>query len=216
MATVLFANSTDFQQKKTINELVAPFSELTKKRALRYQFPQDAYNFILGRILLKEALKKIGVPPSTIENLHYGEDGKPFLEGIKFSIAHSQHLVACAFHPSEEVGLDIEFPRNLKKTHFRHCFNDIEWASIEADVSMHTFYQYWTQKEAILKVNGAGLSRLMDIELLSTSYARFYENAEKTNYSEWNLHNFHLKGEEAYACLCTSKPFTIEMIEVLP
>jgi len=216
MATILYANSADFQRKTTLNDLISSFSELTQKRALRYQFSQDAYNFILGRILLKEALKKISVPPSTIENLHYGEDGKPFLEGIKFSIAHSQNLVACAFHPSEELGLDIEFPRKLNRAHFKHCFNEIEWAAIQQDQSMDTFYLYWTQKEAILKVNGAGLNRLMDIELLDQTAARFYADEQKADYSTWRLHNFRLEGEEAYACLCMEKMMDVETIKTTP
>ena len=43
--TVNYANSFDFQQIITLEELLKKIPESMQSRALRYRFPQDAYNY---------------------------------------------------------------------------------------------------------------------------------------------------------------------------
>ena len=202
MTTIYYTQSSRIETKIPLASLLKQLPNSFSERALRYQFPQDAYNFVLGRLMLKKALKTVGLSERCLNEMTYNEEGKPLIEGISFSISHSQDLVACAFCATGNIGLDVEFPRDIKRAHFRHCFNDQEWALIQADKSRQTFYQYWTQKEAILKANGAGLADLLAIDIKSPTLAHFY-NKESLRQTTWNLKALQLGDSRAYACLCT-------------
>lgn len=202
MITTYYAKSSVFEAQISLEALLSYLPEEFSERALRYQFPQDAYNFVLGRLMLKKALKSLALSDKSLNAISYNEAGKPLIEGISFSISHSQDLVACAFAERGNIGLDVEYPRAIKRTHFRHCFNDREWELIQKDESMHTFYQYWTQKEAILKANGLGLAYLLAIEIENPSLAYFHHKEILTP-STWHLKMLKLATSAAYVCLCT-------------
>lgn len=213
MITTYYTKSSAFEAQITLEVLLKQLPEHFSARALRYQFPEDAYNFVLGRLMLKKALKTLGLPVECLNEMTYNEEGKPLIDGISFSISHSQDLVACAFCATGNIGLDVEFPRDITRTHFRHCFNDQEWALIEKDESRHTFYQYWTQKEAILKANGVGLAHLLAIDIKNPTLAHFY-NKETLTQTTWNLKTVNLGDSLAYACLCTDLEVGVSLEEL--
>ncbi|MFT5648393.1 MAG: 4'-phosphopantetheinyl transferase [Aureispira sp.] len=213
MITTYYTKSSAFEAQITLEALLKQLPEHFSARALRYQFPEDAYNFILGRLMLKKALKTLGLPVECLNKMTYNEEGKPLIEGISFSISHSQDLVACAFSATGNIGLDVEFPRDITRTHFRHCFNDQEWALIQNDESRHTFYQYWTQKEAILKANGVGLAHLLAIDIKNPTLAHFY-NKETLIQTTWNLKAMNLGDSLAYVCLCTDLEVEVSLEEL--
>lgn len=202
MITIYYANSSAFEAEYQLEDLLIHLPKAFSKRAFRYQFSQDAYNFVLGRLMLKKALNALNLPEKCLNEIIYNKEKKPLLKEISFSISHSKDLVACAFSQTGNVGLDVEFPRAIQRDHFRHCFNDQEWALIQQDESMHTFYQFWTQKEAILKANGVGLAHLLAIDIKAAGQAYFYNKATSTQ-TAWNLKNLTLGDSEAYVCLCT-------------
>lgn len=194
MTTILIAKSSDFQENIELNSLLAYLPSSFKVKANRYRFKQDAYNFTLGRLMLKEGLDRIGVPLDSLKNIYFNTYEKPLLDGLSFSISHSQNLVACAFAKEGDIGLDIEVPRELKKEHFRRSFSSDEWAEIDSDQTMDTFYKYWTQKESILKAVGVGLDRLLDIKIEGNK-------AELSN-KKLNIQSLDIEG--AYGCLCSN------------
>lgn len=211
MVIIYYAKSSDFQEKTPLQNLLAQLPPSFEKRALRYRFAQDAYNFVLGRLLLKKGLEHFGLSVEMLATMHYNKEEKPFINGLSFSISHSNDLVACAFAETGDIGLDVEFPRTIKREHFKRSFNEEEWAEIQRDKTMHTFYTYWTQKEAILKANGAGLAHLLEIKIQNDSLAYF-----GTKKKPFYLNSFQFAGEAAYACLCTDweTGMTVEKIEV--
>lgn len=209
-ALILYANSDDFQKEKSLAELLKLLPDAMQVRAYRYKFAQDAYNFVLGRLLLKKALSKMGFSEDILNDIYYNKEEKPMLEDVAFSISHSQYLVACAVTKKGQIGLDIEIPRNIKKENFRHCFNDHEWAKIIADNTLHTFYTYWTQKEAVLKVNGVGLNRLMDMEILEGEKTAYFFDSEVRK--SFVLNNFLI--EKAYICICSNLNLEVQIEQV--
>lgn len=198
MTTVYYAKSSDFQEKISLKKLLLQLPPSFEERALRYHFAQDAYNFVLGRLLLKKGVECLNLPIANLAKMRYNKEEKPLVNGLSFSISHSKDLVACAFAATGKIGLDVEFPRKIKREHFAHYFNEKEWATIQADKSMHTFYKYWTQKEAILKANGMGLAHLLAIRIENDSLAYFGEKGK-----QFYLKSFWFDQETAYACLCT-------------
>lgn len=203
MIEIYYAKSSEWEKQATLSSLLRHLPEKISERALRYRFSIDAYNFVLGRLMLKKALKESGLSEELLKEIYYNEAEKPLIQGLSFSISHSQDLVACAFSKEGNIGLDVEFPRSIQREHFRHCFNEKEWSLIQIDKSMHTFYRFWTQKEAILKANGVGLGHLLNITIKDETTADFY-NEETNKSSTWNLKNLKFDNSEAYACLCTN------------
>lgn len=208
MTPILYASSSQLQAAFSLTEMLSLLPDNVANRAGRYQQPQDAYNFVLGRLLLRQALIRSKLPVDLLETIQYTSTDKPFLEGLSFSISHSKEWVACAFSEEQEVGLDVEVPRGLNKAHFRHCFSLKEWDEIVADEGMHTFYQYWTAKEAVLKATGLGLGHLLDMTVVDLQKA-YVKLPEEEQASQWRLQHFALEGSPAYCCLCAKRILTV-------
>nr|BAP47693.1 polyunsaturated fatty acid synthase PfaE [Aureispira marina] len=215
MLHLLYINSAVVQATYTLTELLLLLPDSVKERTLRYQQPQDAYNFVLGRLLLQQALLEKGGAAEELEAIQYSSNQKPWLPSLNFNISHSQEWVACAFSSEQAVGLDIEVPRPLKKTHFRHCFSLKEWDEITADVGMHTFYQYWTAKEAVLKAQGLDLGHLLDMTIVDLKEV-YVKLPQENQITRWQLQHFSLDNSPAYACLCAKfvKDFSINLLDV--
>ena len=86
--------------------------------------------------------------------------GKPYLpDGPHFSISHCKSGLA-VIAADTPVGIDIESPtRSVSPELIAHTMNDIEQARIrESDNPTNTFIRLWTQKEAVLKCLGTGIT----------------------------------------------------------
>ncbi|MGH1339786.1 MAG: 4'-phosphopantetheinyl transferase family protein [Aureispira sp.] len=202
MTPIFYINSKRVEATHSLTALLQFLPDNVGNRAVRYRQPQDAYNFVLGRLLLRRALLENSLPATELEAIEYTAIDKPFLPDLHFSITHSKEWVACSFSTDQEVGLDVEVPRVLKKAHFRHCFSQKEWDEIMDDESLHTFYQYWTAKEAVLKATGLGLGHLLDMTVVDLQEV-YVKLPEEDQASHWQLQHFALDGSPAYGCLCT-------------
>ena len=88
----------------------------------------------------------------------------------------------------------------MNKKHFRHCFDKREWQLIESDPTMHQFFLFWTQKEAILKAVGVGLTALNDITTVNPNRAFInYKNDLK----EMHMLSLDLGINNLYTCFCS-------------
>lgn len=88
----------------------------------------------------------------------YNEHGAPHLEhGPCFSISHCKHGIAVAISETP-IGIDIEHIRTAKPELVARTMNEKEqaeiWAAASPDI---TFTRLWTQKEAVLKLQGTGI-----------------------------------------------------------
>lgn len=182
-------------------DLIGNLPEIMHERALRYKSEQAGYNFILGRMLLKEGLKNLGMLKE-FENLQYHPGGKPFLKDVFFSISHSDTKVVCAITSEGEIGIDIEKIKQVELESFKAFFTEKEWAEINSASSpLDKFYWFWTRKESIVKALGVTLSHLHKIEVDATK-DHFIENGKM-----WYLKDLHF-GKEFYAALCSEFPTT--------
>lgn len=101
----------------------------------------------------------------------YAEHGKPFLrssngegviEGVDFSISHCKRAVGVALH-DKPVGLDVESFRTAKESLVQRTMNEAERELIlHANNPDRMFTRLWTQKEAVLKMEGSGLVDHLD------------------------------------------------------
>ena len=91
----------------------------------------------------------------------YNEHGAPRLEhGPCFSISHCKHGIAVAIS-EKPIGIDIEYLREAKPELVARTMNEEEQAKIWAAESPNiAFTQLWTQKEAVLKMQGTGITSI--------------------------------------------------------
>jgi 4'-phosphopantetheinyl transferase len=158
-------------------ELLSP-DELT--RAARYLSSELGRRFIACRGQVRRILAAyVNASP---ENLRFplGQHGKPALElagsvaDHRFNVSNSQSLALCAVTLRHEIGVDVEFVREVRdvETLARRFFAREEIDALhtlpEAE-RLKAFYHCWTRKEAVLKAVGAGLSIPLDQIVVSVT-----------------------------------------------
>ncbi|MCJ8507160.1 4'-phosphopantetheinyl transferase superfamily protein [Rhizobium lemnae] len=123
------------------------------------------------RFLLKRLFTRTVIGHSLGSRFYWGEflteqtAGKPYLpsaqERFSFNISHSGSLIACVTADTSAIGVDIErqdrpiFPSLIQ---YAFCKDEIELFE-QTENSQLAFLSGWTQKEAVLKCIGCGLSR---------------------------------------------------------
>lgn len=130
-----------------------------QKKILGFSKWQDAQASFLGKVLLKKGLEDFKID-SNLSNLKYTSYGRPYIEdALDFNISHSGNWVVCAFSTIGRIGVDVEKISPIPVCEFKSHFLEEEWNLIlRSENTYHTFYAYWTAKEAIIKAEGKGLS----------------------------------------------------------
>ena len=91
------------------------------------------------------------------DNWIYNEHGKPYFEDRKdlfFSISHCKSAVAVAID-DKEVGIDIEEISRYKESLVEYTMNEEEKRFAG---KKDKFIEIWTQKEAVFKLLGTGIT----------------------------------------------------------
>jgi 4'-phosphopantetheinyl transferase len=196
MLTIYQADAKRIQGEKSLEKLLEKLPVDMHKRALRYKFKKDAYNFVVGRLLLKRGLEALG-KVDQFERIAYQTSGKPFLDDVFFNISHSGDLVVCVLSTKGVVGIDIEKIKEVKLEDFDAWFSKKEWTEINnASSPLQKFYWYWARKESIIKALGVTLSYLHKIEVDATK-DHFIENGKK-----WYLKDLDF-GAGYFGALCS-------------
>ena len=141
-------------------KLIASLPEWRREKALRFKFLQGRRECAVGYIELLRGLRlRFGIGGMPV--FAYNEHEKPFLKeypDIHFSISHCKEAVGCLVseHP---CGLDIECIGRAKDSLVRYTMSPEEVEQIYADTCPDiAFTRLWTQKEAVLKLLGTGLT----------------------------------------------------------
>lgn len=142
------------------NEL-AKFPIAFQEKIKRYRRWQDAQLSLLGRVLLLKGIKEIYHQNYQNNEMKYSKYNKPYFEedSIQFNISHSGDIVICAIDDKLEIGIDIEKVSNIKIDDFTSQFSVNEWNKILlSNDNREAFFEFWTQKEAVIKSHGNGLA----------------------------------------------------------
>lgn len=100
---------------------------------------------------------------SSISEIKYSANGKPYLNNINFSIANKDNITVLGVSYSE-IGVDIEKVTDYSDTVLNYFFTDDERSSIE---NKYDFFKVYTLKEAYVKMLDLSL---MDIKLDKYKY----------------------------------------------
>lgn len=173
-------------EEKYINALPDFISE----EIFQYKKQGDINRLTAGKYLLKKTLIDLGFDVSVFNAYTTDKMGKPFIPGfLPFNITHSGRVVACAvLKENGNIGIDVEKIRDIEIRNFGKQFSAPEMMQILASKNPnHTFFDYWTIKEAVMKADGRG----MRIPLHSIKLRRGIATIDDLNV-EWNLYPLQL------------------------
>jgi len=158
-----------------------PESQLREVRQFKHS--KWFFNALAGKLLLRNALIEAGEPLEKFGEICTGEHGKPFHPNLfEFNVTHTDKLVAIAWSYDLAVGLDSERLRSKDPYLFTKQFNQTEMDGFRnSDDPVRSFFRRWTQKEAIVKEIGDGLTLpLREIEEQAPGEFHFREHSWTT------------------------------------
>ncbi|QYS89919.1 4'-phosphopantetheinyl transferase superfamily protein [Flavobacterium davisii] len=193
--------SEEYHENFLKNELVK-FPTVFQEKIKEYRKWQDAQLSLSGRVLLLQGIQEVYNLDYSDKEVCYTKFNKPYFlnDSIHFNISHSGDIVICAIAKENEVGIDIEKISNIEIVDFEKQFTTNEWAKIiNSNAREETFFEFWAQKEAVIKAHGYGLTiPLQSFEILDN----------KTIINEEIYHLKELKIDEEYKCFISTKQFS--------
>ena len=173
------------QPPARLEPLLELLSSDERERAGRFRFAEDERRFIVARGVLRLLLGRyVDAHPQAIE-IGYGPRGKPFAitppgKSVRFNLAHSHELALYAFTRNGEVGVDLEFVRQVDDidpiaTRFFSRHEAAVLQALPANDRLDAFFRCWTRKEAYIKALGDGFHQPLDtfeVPLEASPYGR--------------------------------------------
>ena len=147
----------------------ATLSAEERARAGRMRVPAARRGFVVAHGLLRAALSRaVPLAPGAFR-FREGPRGKPELAGppeaaaLRFSLSHTDGLVACALAREVEIGVDVERGARLRDplALAERFFAPAEAAALRgmgAEARRERFLDAWVVKEALLKGRGLGIA----------------------------------------------------------
>lgn len=210
------------QSSQSVQGLAKILSPDERSRANRFHLKRDRNRFIVARGILRRILGKyLRIPPQHME-FSYGDYGKPYLPtdlnspSIHFNVSHSGLVGVFAFARTREIGVDIEWIRNLNDMDeiADRFFSERESAVFQAlpdHKKSEGFFNCWTRKEAFIKALGNGLSYELDkfdVSLTPGEPARLLSVGGSTNEaSRWLMYESEPVAGYATAIATQAKDF---------
>lgn len=157
---IYYSRISKEKHRRILDEFLPEQPPAFREKILRYRKWEDAQLSLLGRVLLNTGLREWGVA-GHVGELAFTPFNKPFLPDstIRFNISHSGTIAVCALADENEIGIDIELIYPIEAGDFRSQMTTGEWQRInDSSDKLSAFYKYWTQKEALIKAHGNGLS----------------------------------------------------------
>ena len=154
-----------------VNQMAAALSEDELVRANNFRDSLLRDRFVAGRFCLREILGRELDMPSNEISFSIETNGKPVVSnsptslpgGGHFSFSRSQQYALIGYSASRRIGVDIERVRSLPDMELMAgaIFSEhqlLEWQSLVLAERPLGFFRGWTRKEAVVKVDGRGIS----------------------------------------------------------
>ena len=159
----IFDDMTQCSEQE-VARLLPLVSAQRREQALRYKHTFGQYCCLQSYKMLCELLAEWSRAHPTPYTLHstptflYNDYGAPYIEGGPyFSISHCKRGIAVAVSENP-IGIDIESIRTFSPDLMRKTMNEDEQLRITSSAIPEVeFIRFWTQKEALLKLQGTGI-----------------------------------------------------------
>lgn len=180
-ALVFYGCINEFREEKHLSLLSA--SEVI--HSIKYLRDEDKQRFIVTRILLKKLLSIYLKIDITDIQLSYGKNGKPFMSeypDLDFNVSHTKDVFVIGLATGKKIGVDIEcldktFNSKSLETYLFTPLERNQFNLIDNNLKKDFFIKYWTQKEAVLKALGSGLTKPMhELEIANLDKDWFIES----------------------------------------
>ncbi|KAF2339713.1 4'-phosphopantetheinyl transferase family protein [Flavobacterium nitrogenifigens] len=161
MIYVYYSYLSEENHERLLKNDLPKFPLQYQEKIKRYRRWEDAQLSLLGRVLLFKGIGEIYNYNAYDKVMQHTKYNKPYFEdnSIQFNISHSGEIVACVFGSEHEVGIDVEIISDIKIEDFRFQMTKTEWDNITFSKNkQRAFFDYWTQKEAVIKAHGSGLT----------------------------------------------------------
>jgi len=140
-----------------VQRMLPLVDEQRRNEALRYKHLFGQFACLKSWLMLKELLKPLGIKDLKMD---YNEHGKPYLTyhpEVHFNLSHCKNGIAVVVDFSP-VGIDIESLRKDNIALVRKTMNpaEAEWIYSSSE-PVEVFTQFWTKKEAVVKLRGTGI-----------------------------------------------------------
>ncbi|WP_286761490.1 4'-phosphopantetheinyl transferase family protein [Salegentibacter sp. UBA1130] len=159
MIQVYYAKIDENKHSRYLKKYLKCFDKDFNSKVHSYKRWQDAQLSLLGRVLIFSYISNNNISNVSVNSIIYNEFGKPYLPGnpFYFNVTHSRDLVVCCFNINQEIGVDIEYKKAMDVYEFKTQMLEIEWKRIiQKKDYLDEFYQYWTEKESVIKAAGKG------------------------------------------------------------
>ena len=164
----IFDDMTQCSEQE-VARLLPLVSAQRREQALRYKHTFGQFACLQSYLMLSQLLAEWGRAHHTplhptLYTLHptptflYNDYGAPYIEGgPHFSISHCKRGIAVAVSENP-IGIDIEAIRTFSPDLMRKTMNEDEQLRITSSAIPEVeFIRFWTQKEALLKLQGTGI-----------------------------------------------------------
>lgn len=154
--------------EQAVQTMLPQVSDQRREQALRFRYTLGRFCCLKSWLMLQEEMKSFNVQLSTF---NYEKSGKPFLEnGPCFSISHCKTGIAVVVD-DRPVGIDIESIRRVDPELVNRTMNEAEQALIaSSETPERAFTRLWTQKEAVLKMEGTGIESFEQLQTILSKY----------------------------------------------
>ena len=157
----IFDDMTQCSEQE-VARLLPLVSAQRREQALRYKHTFGQYCCLQSYKMLCELLAEWSrlhqLPINQQPIFLYNDYGAPYIEGgPHFSISHCKRGIAVAVSENP-IGIDIEVIRTFSPELMRKTMNEDEQLRITSSAIPEVeFIRFWTQKEALLKLQGTGI-----------------------------------------------------------
>jgi 4'-phosphopantetheinyl transferase len=180
-------------------------------RNARFVFETDRHRDLVARALVRTSLSRYSAVEPHSWVFRTGSYGRPEIveparmRALRFSLTHTDGLVALAVTFHRDIGLDAEQlgRRNCGLDIAPRFFAPVELEDLRAtpaEQQHQRFLEYWTLKEAYIKAVGAGLSMQLDsfAMRLTNPPVIMFANAQDDS-SLWQFARLDLSGQHVVA-----------------
>ena len=169
--------------EQEVQRMLPLVSAQRREQALRYKHTLGQFCCLKSWLMLQEGLEVMGYG---LRDWKYNEHGKPFIEGgPHFSISHCKAGIAVAVD-EKPIGIDIEAIRHADEELIKRTMNEAERELVNDGMSAlerdRAFIRLWTQKEAVVKMQGTGITSFEQVQKILEIGDWKLETFEKANY----------------------------------
>lgn len=171
---VYFARPEALADRDVRAEALAALTPEERARLDRFRFDRDRDVALASLALQRRALSRCAPVAPSAWRFAPTRHGRPEIvwpahgpgRVIRFNVANTHGLVACAVTIGRELGIDVEpwradAPTDVVDSHFAPVERAALWALPTGDHARR-FIELWTLKEAYIKARGLGLAIPLD------------------------------------------------------